>query len=152
MSVQQLLDFLNKSPAGQRQIEESKLQIVVLQPGSIGGTPVVGVEQAHFGFDWDARKLLLYPLQPLTRLAPEDVAAIHKSAKAGQSWHAYQQYTRQADRIKALEADLKEAAATLRRYETLHRAKGTAESTEKAEVNAALATRFEATIAKATKS
>lgn len=47
-------------------------------------------------------------------------------------------------------ADLSEAAATLRRYEALHRAKGTAESTAKAEVNAELATRFEATIAKAT--
>lgn len=106
MSVQQLLDFLNKTPASQRQVEESKLQIVVLQPGGIGGTPVVGVEQAHFGFDWDARKLLLYPMQPLTRLASEDVAAIHKSAKEGQSWHAYQQYTKQAACIKALEAEI----------------------------------------------
>ncbi|WP_040263754.1 hypothetical protein [Pseudomonas massiliensis] len=47
-------------------------------------------------------------------------------------------------------ADLALAAATLRRYEELHRAKGTAESAEKAEVNANLAARFEATIAKAT--
>jgi LPS O-antigen subunit length determinant protein (WzzB/FepE family) len=46
----------------------------------------------------------------------------------------------------ALLADLIEAAATLRRYETLHRAKGTDDSTGKAEVNAALATRFEATV------
>ncbi|SIS23124.1 hypothetical protein SAMN05428955_3418 [Pseudomonas sp. 7SR1] len=47
-------------------------------------------------------------------------------------------------------ADLIVAAGTLRRYEALHRVKGTAESLEKAEVNAGLATRFEATIAKAT--
>lgn len=47
-------------------------------------------------------------------------------------------------------ADLILAATTLRRYEALHRAKGTTESTDKAEVNAALAARFEATIAKAT--
>lgn len=46
--------------------------------------------------------------------------------------------------------DLREAAATLRRYESLHRAKGTAESDAKAEVNAGLASRFEATIRKAT--
>lgn len=46
-------------------------------------------------------------------------------------------------------ADLIEAAKTLRRYETLHRAKGTDESTAKAEVNAELASRFESTIAKA---
>jgi hypothetical protein len=47
-------------------------------------------------------------------------------------------------------ADLIVAAGTLRHYETLHRAKGTAESLEKAEVNAGLASRFEKTIAKAT--
>ena len=52
--------------------------------------------------------------------------------------------------VEGLLADLREAAATLRRYETLHRAKGTDDSTAKAEVNAALASRFEATIAKAT--
>lgn len=49
-----------------------------------------------------------------------------------------------------LMADLQQAAATLRGYEALHRAKGTTESDAKAEVNAALAARFEATIAKAT--
>lgn len=47
-------------------------------------------------------------------------------------------------------ADLLEATSTLRRYEQLHRAKGTVDSMEKAEVNAALALRFEATIAKST--
>ena len=46
--------------------------------------------------------------------------------------------------------DLIDAAAQLRAYEILHRAKGTDDSTAKAEVNAALASRFEATIAKAT--
>lgn len=46
--------------------------------------------------------------------------------------------------------DLIVAAGTLRHYEALHRAKGTAESLEKAEVNAGLASRFEKTIAKAT--
>jgi hypothetical protein len=45
--------------------------------------------------------------------------------------------------------DLVDAASQLRTYEALHRAKGTEESTAKAEVNAALAARFEATIARA---
>ena len=43
-------------------------------------------------------------------------------------------------------ADLIDAATQLRKYETLHRAKG---DTQKAEVNAALVARFEATIAAA---
>lgn len=50
----------------------------------------------------------------------------------------------------ALLYDLREAAATLRRYEALHLAKNTPESFAKAEVNGLMAQRFEATIAKAT--
>lgn len=46
--------------------------------------------------------------------------------------------------------DLTAAATQLRKYEALHRAKGTADSLAKAEVNAGLAARFEQTIAKAT--
>ena len=47
-------------------------------------------------------------------------------------------------------ADLIVATETLRHYETLHRAKGTTDSDAKAEANAALAGRFEATIFRAT--
>lgn len=47
-------------------------------------------------------------------------------------------------------SDLRDAAAVLRRYESLHRAKGTTESEAKADANARLAARFETTIAKAT--
>ncbi|QZP24188.1 hypothetical protein [Pseudomonas mosselii] len=46
--------------------------------------------------------------------------------------------------------DLIDAAAQLRKYEALHRAKGTADNLAKAEVNAELASRFEQTIAAAT--
>lgn len=46
-------------------------------------------------------------------------------------------------------SDLEEATATLRRYELLHRKKGTDESDKKAEANATLADKFERTIAKA---
>lgn len=61
------------------------------------------------------------------------------------SWNSY-------DALQSLNAellaDLEVAAAQLRKYETLHRAKGTDDSLTKAEVNAALAARFEETIAK----
>lgn len=59
------------------------------------------------------------------------------------------EYTLQTQRDDLL-ADLQLAAAQLRKYETLHRAKGAADSLAKAEVNAELASRFEQTIAQAT--
>ena len=54
------------------------------------------------------------------------------------------------EQAPTLLADLVDAAALLRRYEELHRAKGTEDSNKKADVNAAMASRFERTIAQAT--
>lgn len=85
---------------------ELTLQIVTFAPGSIGGTPTVGVEKLGAGFDWDAGKLMLHPLQPLTTFTPKDVAAIHKSAREGQSWHAYEAQKTLRARIRDLEAEL----------------------------------------------
>lgn len=133
------------------------LAVVIQSQGSIGGTPCVEVGNIQAGFDWDAGKLMIYPARPLTQLSQEDVAAIRKSVSKGQSWHAYQAYKAQQEKLKAMQiqrdqalTDLIDAAAQLRAYEILHRAKGTADSTARAEVNVELAARFEATIAKAT--
>lgn len=83
-----------------------KLFVKVLNPGAIGGTPCVAVTQLNFGIDWDNGKVLIETDSPLTVLSPEDVEAVRESVKRGQSWHAYQAYKRQADRIKALEAEV----------------------------------------------
>lgn len=53
------------------------------------------------------------------------------------------------EQAPTLLADLVDAAALLRRYEELHRAKGTEDSNKKADVNAAMTSRFERTIAAA---
>jgi hypothetical protein len=83
-----------------------ELVVSVFSPGAIGGTPCIAIKNLNVGFDWDAGKVMIETEVPLTALAPEDVAAIRMSAKEGQSWHAYQSYKKQADRIKVLEAEL----------------------------------------------
>jgi hypothetical protein len=60
---------------------------------------------------------------------------------------AIRMVTQRDAKIDSLRTDLKEAARTLRRYEELHRAKNAPDSLVKAEVNAALAARFEQTLA-----
>lgn len=87
-------------------------------------------------------------LAPLVRSnSSEDTVALTvKSEEVRRARAAIGRF--EADQSRML-ADLTEAAAQLRKYETLHRAKGTPDSREKAEVNAALAARFEATIAAA---
>lgn len=87
---------------------ELDVRIVIQSQGSVGSTPSVAVREVVAGFDWDNGKLLIYPEQPLTPLTPEDVSAIRDSVRRGGSWHAYQQHKKQAERIKALEAELAE--------------------------------------------
>lgn len=81
--------------------KELQLKVRVHSPGKVGGSACVSVTGMYLGFDWDARKVLIYTDKPLTALSPEDVAAINKSVKEGQSWHAFQQHKKQADIIKA---------------------------------------------------
>jgi predicted small metal-binding protein len=52
------------------------------------------------------------------------------------------------DNQEQIEEQLVELIKVVIRYEALHRAKGTADSEAKEEINAELATRFEATLAK----
>jgi hypothetical protein len=112
MELTEAIDWLTAVQSS-RPRRECKLFVKVLNPGSVGGTPCVEVTQVNAGFDWDAGKVLLSTDAPLTRLTPEDVAAIHKSAKESQSWHAFQSYKKQAARIKELEDDLAAARAKL---------------------------------------
>lgn len=79
-----------------------KLAVQVFQPGSLGGTPCSEVIGLHHGFDWNAGTLLIETKEPLTRLSPEDVAAIHKSAAGGQSWHAYEAWKQQEAKLLQL--------------------------------------------------
>lgn len=106
-TAQQFLDMLQGS--GSRQAER-KLHIVVHSPGNVGGTPSVAVKQAFMGFDWDSKKLLLYPDVPLTKLTPQQVEDITTSVRKGQSWHAYEHHKKQANEIRSLKMQLKQQA------------------------------------------
>lgn len=86
----------------------NEARVVVFSPGSIGPSPSVGIKSAVCGFDWDNGTLLIHTDEPLTQLSPEDVKAIRESISKGTSWHAYQAHKKQADCIKALEAELAE--------------------------------------------
>ena len=85
-----------------------RVPIHAFSPGAVGGRPTVDVKSASIGFDWDRGQLILTPEQPVALLTAEQVEAVVQSVRAGQSWHAYQQYKRQCDEIAALTAGIAE--------------------------------------------
>ena len=91
--------------AGSRR-DSMTLSVVIHQPGALGGTPGVDVNHIQAGIDWDAGRVLLTVDTPLTKLSPENVAAINQSVKAGQSWHAYQAHKKMIAHIADLEHQL----------------------------------------------
>jgi hypothetical protein len=105
MNLQKAIEQLSRVVALQGN-RDWKLVVKVFRPGTVGGTPCVEVKGLDVGFDWDNGKVMIESDTPLTTLTPEDVAAIHKSAKEGQSWHAFQSHKKQAERIKFLEAEI----------------------------------------------
>lgn len=117
MKVKNIFEaFIPRDGAIDERDAEHEVRIVVHAPGSIGGTPSVSLSErgVQVGFDWDHGKLLLYPEVPLTRLTPEDVAAIHESVKKGQSWHAYQAHKKTKEKHSEQLQQCKEEIAMLK--------------------------------------
>jgi len=85
---------------------DAEVKVVVCRPGSVGGMPSVAVRNAGLGIDWDARTFQIFTAEQVTTLTAEDVGAIRKDAVKGSSWHAFQQWRKQNDRIKELEAEI----------------------------------------------
>lgn len=86
---------------------DAEVLVCVQSQGELRGhTPAVAVTDAHAGFDWDSGRVLLSTKNPLIALSADEVAAILKSVRAGQSWHAYQAHKSLRERIRELEAQL----------------------------------------------
>ncbi len=117
MKVKDIFEaFIPRDGAIDERDADHEVRIVVHAPGSLGGTPSVGLSGRgiQVGFDWDHGKLLLNPEVPLTRLTPEDVAAIHESVKKGQSWHAYQAHKQAREKHSEQLQQCKEEIARLK--------------------------------------
>ena len=86
---------------------DAEVLVCVQSQGELRGhTPAVAVTEAHAGFDWDRGRVLLSPERPLIALSAEQVDAIVKSLRRGQSWHAYQTQKSLRNRIRILEAQV----------------------------------------------
>ena len=94
----------------------ASLRLVFHQPGGIGETPTVGVKAIHAGFDWDSNTILIYPEEQLTRLTPDEVAAITKSVSNGQSWHSQQKLKEYREKLMEATNENSRLKAELEKY------------------------------------
>ena len=86
---------------------DAEVLVCVQSQGELRGpTPAVSVTEAHAGFDWDSGRVLLSTANPLIALSADQVDAILKSVRGGQSWHAYHMHKSLRERIRALEAQV----------------------------------------------
>ncbi len=94
---------------------DAEVLVCVQSQGELRGhTPAIAVTEAHAGFDWDSGRVLLSTENPLIALSGEQVAAILKSVRDGQSWHAYQAHKALRERIREIEAQLALHAAEIK--------------------------------------
>ncbi len=70
--------------------ENARITIRIQNPGGLTMHQTVDAVSAGFGIDWEARQLVITPRQMLTTLTAEQLEELSASARAGQSWHAYQ--------------------------------------------------------------
>ena len=105
MLLTEVIATLNEiaARAGHRK-DAMTVQVVVYQPGSIGGTPTVHLKSIFAGFDWDAGKAMLYLAKDVSPITPEEREVIYRYARDGQSYRAHQDH----QRIKALQAEVAE--------------------------------------------
>lgn len=122
-SLEAAIEHLQRIQSLQGHRGNWRLVIRKHNPGAMSSHQTTEVQAIAAGFDWEAGQVVIEPAKPLTELAPEQVEAITKSAREGQSWHAYQaqkklraeiaQMSLETGRLAAINAELLEALQAL---------------------------------------
>lgn len=70
-------------------LEQLRVCIPIKTTPTIGGTPVVDVKSIQAGFDWDNGKLMIYPIEDLSKTDHDYLAKIKKQASEI-GWSVYE--------------------------------------------------------------
>ena len=89
--------FAQKSP-------EDVIVGIVIKPGGVGGTSVVGIRSIQAGFDWDNGKLMIYPEKDLRVIEADELLAMRKAIEKD-GWAQYENRGLKSD-IKKLNAKI----------------------------------------------
>ena len=91
MNIFELKEKLDHIISTKRDYELDRMQVVIpiKSVGAAGGTPCVDIKSVIAGFDWDDGKLMLYPVEDLSR-TDHDYLAKMKEQASGLGWSVYE--------------------------------------------------------------
>ena len=82
-------DLVGRQTNRHRNPEEVNVCIPIKTVNAIGGTPCVDVKSILIGFDWDSNKLMIYPVEDLSRTDHDYLANMRKQADE-LGWSVYE--------------------------------------------------------------
>lgn len=106
LELQQRINHIVDQHSRNKNLEDIRVCIPIITPSAIGGTPCIDIKSIQLGFDWDNNKLMLYPIEDLSRTDHDYLANIRKEA-AELGWSVYEMGNLKRE-IKFLKKLLKE--------------------------------------------
>lgn len=102
MNIFELKEKLDRIISTKRDYELDRMRVVIpiKTTGSVGGTPCVDIKSVIAGFDWDDGKLMLYPVEDLSRTDHDYLAKMKEQAsELGWSVYEFQNLKRENKRL-----------------------------------------------------
>ena len=91
MNIFELKEKIDRIISTKQDYELDRMRVVIpiKTIGSVGGTPCVDIKSVMAGFDWDDGKLMLYPVEELSRPDYDYLANMKKQA-SDLGWSVYE--------------------------------------------------------------
>lgn len=100
MNIFELKEKIDRIILTSNNASRMRVVIPIKTPGSVGGTPCVDIKSAITGFDWDDGKLMLYPVEDLSKTDHDYLAKIRKQAdEIGWSVYEFNNLKRENKRL-----------------------------------------------------
>lgn len=105
LELKQLVERFTKNKEDY-ELEQIRICIPIKTVSAIGGTPVVDIKSIHKGFDWDNGKLMIYPIEDLSKTDYDYLANLRKQAdELGWSVYEFNNLKRENKKLKKMLED-----------------------------------------------
>lgn len=78
MNLKELKQLVDRMCEYTRHPEEITVGVEVCIPGSIGGTPIVGIDHIGIGIDWDKNKCIIKTTESVRKISSDEIRQIRQ--------------------------------------------------------------------------